>query len=245
MLENMYITSVRIDDMPPEDKYISGIPAVRSLTEAPIVFDKPVTFFVGENGSGKSTVLEAIAVKYGFNPEGGGRQFSFSTADTHSELSGYIVLSKKYRPKDGFFLRAESMYNFFTNMEERAKEDGLAYKAYGGRSLHTRSHGESFTEILKTRFVGQGLYILDEPEAALSASKQLAMMCIMDGLVKSDSQFIIATHSPILTGFPDAAIYEFSDDGIERTEYESTDNYQLTKRFLCDRERYLKLLLEG
>lgn len=239
-----YIFEVRLNSEIPEDAYFYNIPAIRSLMKIPLSFDSPVTFFVGENGSGKSTLLEAIAIKYGFNPEGGTRDYTFSTADTHSELFRHIILSKRLRPNDGFFLRAESFYNFATDIDDRRQYDVLAYKNYGGRSLHKRSHGESFAELIRNRFFGKGLYILDEPEAALSVASQYMLLSKIHNLVNDESQFIIATHSPILTGYPDANIYEFSEYGIEKVAYEQTDNYRLTKEFINSRDRVCSVLFE-
>lgn len=243
-MSSQYIFEVRLKGEIPEDVYFHSIPVIRSLASAPLLFDKPVTFFVGENGSGKSTLLEAIAVKYGFNPEGGTRDYGFKTADTHSELYKHIILAKRFRPCDGFFLRAESFYNFATDVDGRRKDDAFAYKNYGGRSLHTRSHGESFAALIKNRFFGKGLYILDEPEAALSVSSQYMLLSKIHKLVNDESQFIIATHSPILTGYPDADIYEFSEYGIEKVVYEQTDNYRLTKEFVNGRDRVCSMLFE-
>lgn len=243
MDEEQYIMEVRLDGELPEDLYVSQLPSITMLKDYPMRFEKPVTFFVGENGSGKSTLLEAIAVKYGFNPEGGTRDYSFETANTHSGLYKYITLAKKYRPRDGFFLRSESFYNFATDVDERRSDDVLAYRSYGEKSLHKRSHGESIAAVIQNRFFGNGLYILDEPEAALSVSKQYMLISKIYQLVKERSQFIIATHSPILTGYPNANIYEFSEYGIEKTEYENTDNYRLTKQFINNREKICEILL--
>ncbi|MGN0163644.1 MAG: AAA family ATPase [Candidatus Ornithomonoglobus sp.] len=239
-----YIFEIRLDKELPEDSYLRDVPAIMTLKQKKLTLDRPVTFFVGENGSGKSTLLEAIAVQYGFNPEGGTRDYGFSTAETHSELYKYITLAKRYRPKDGFFLRAESFYNFATDMDERRTHDPRAYENYGGRSLHTRSHGEGFAELVSNRFFGKGVYILDEPEAALSISKQYMLLAKIHALVNDESQFIIATHSPILTGYPNAEIYEFSEYGIEKVSYEQTDNYRLTKEFVNNREHMCRLLFE-
>ena len=239
-----YIFEVRIDADIPGESYLNGIAAIRALSKKPLLFNKPVVFFVGENGSGKSTLLEAIAVKYGFNAEGGTRDYGFETASTHSDLYKYLVLAKHMRPRDGFFLRAESFYNFASDIDKRRRSDQLAYKNYGGQSLHERSHGESFAEVIKHRFFGKGLYILDEPEAALSVSSQYMLLSVIHKLVNDESQFIIATHSPILTGYPGADIYEFSEYGIERTAYEQTDNYRLTREFVNNRERICKMLFE-
>ncbi|AFS78148.1 putative ATPase, AAA-type [Gottschalkia acidurici 9a] len=198
-----------------------------------------VTFIIGENGTGKSTILEAIAVSYGFNPEGGTKNFNFSTKETHSDLHEYIRLIKGIRkPKGGFFLRAESFYNLATNVDNIG-----AISSYGGKSLHNQSHGESFFSVFINRFIGNGLYILDEPEAALSPSRQMAMLSRINHLVKENSQFIIATHSPILMAYPDSIIYELNEYGFNKIKYEDTEHYQITKAFLNNTENMLNILL--
>lgn len=211
------------------------------------MLDTPVTFLVGENGSGKSTLLEAIAVSCGFNAEGGTRNFTFSTRATHSELGEYITVAKRRYPRDGFFLRAESFYNVATNIDEMDEEPSFSPRlidSYGGVSLHSQSHGESFLALVQNRFGGEGLYLLDEPEAALSPTRQLTLLGEMHQLVGRNSQFIIATHSPILMAYPGARIYELSENGIASVEYRETEHYQLTLRFLENPERMLRYLLE-
>lgn len=211
------------------------------------MLDTPVTFLVGENGSGKSTLLEAIAVSCGFNAEGGTRNFTFSTRATHSELGEYITVAKRRYPRDGFFLRAESFYNVATNIDEMDEEPSFSPRlidSYGGVSLHSQSHGESFLALVQNRFGGEGLYLLDEPEAALSPTRQLTLLGEMHQLVERNSQFIIATHSPILMAYPGARIYELSENGIASVEYRETEHYQLTLRFLENPERMLRYLLE-
>ena len=212
------------------------------MNEKRLSFSSNVTFFVGENGTGKSTLLEAIAVAYGFNAEGGSKNFHFSTNSTHSELCKHITLAKRSYAKDGFFLRAESMYNVATNIDE-IDIDGSIIGGYGGVSLHHQSHGESFLSVVQNRFFGNGLYLLDEPEAALSPMRLLTLMAEMHQLVQKNSQFIIATHSPILMAFPGAEILEFSADGIKKTRYQDTEHYQVTKQFLNNPEKMLRYLL--
>lgn len=213
-----------------------------------IEFTKPVTFIIGENGSGKSTIIEAIATAYGFNPEGGTKNFNFGTRESHSKLFEFFSLSKSYQtPKDGFFLRAESFFNLATNIEELDKISSFGPKvidSYGGKSLHEQSHGESFISLVVNRFSGNGLYILDEPEAALSPTRQLTLLARMNQLCKSKSQFIIATHSPILLAYPDAHIYQVTNTGLELTEYEDTEHYAITKSFLLNPERMLNELFK-
>lgn len=245
----MFVSEVLFDGGLTGDSYLNELPLIKYLSrERRITFSSNVTFFVGENGTGKSTLLEAIAVACGFNAEGGTRNFNFSTNSTHSELYRYIKLSRKAYAKDGFFLRAESLYNLATSIDDMDKHPALGkppvINSYGGVSLHEQSHGESFLSIVQNRFSGNGLYILDEPEAALSPMRVLTLMAEMGDLVSNNSQFIIATHSPILMTFPDAEILEFTARGIEKVRYQDTEHFQLTKRFLENPDRMLYYLLE-
>lgn len=229
------------------DVYPFSIPAVKELDF--LEFDKEVTIFVGENGSGKSTLLEAIAVGLGFNAEGGSKNFHFGTRSTHSELHRYLRFSKSFkRYKDGFFLRAESFYNVATNIDE-LDEAAFPYinppaikDSYGGKSLHHQSHGESFLSLMIKRFSGDGLYLLDEPEAALSPTRQLAILSRMHQLVTQRSQFIMATHSPILMAYPGAKIYQIDKSGLYPIKYQDTEHYEVTKAFLNNPEPMLKEL---
>ncbi len=245
----IYIKKIEIDKAGLEacGSYVAGLPFLRNFE--PLVLDSPVTFFVGENGSGKSTLIEGIAVAAGFNPEGGSKNFAFHTRTSHSELCDYIRLVRgadgKWR--DGYFLRAESFYNVATNIEQLDEVPALSPKIssyYGNRGLHEQSHGESFMTLMRERFYGHGLYLLDEPEAALSPARLLAMLGIIQNLVSLDSQFIISTHSPILSAYPGAAIFEISDRDIRRTQWNQTDNYVLTKRFLSSPETFLAQLFD-
>ena len=235
-----YISKILFDGNVDENSYLNNLPVIKYLKkEKEISFSSPVTFFVGENGTGKSTLLEAIAVAFGFNAEGGSKNFTFSTNDTHSLLCEHIEIAKRRFAKDGFFLRAESIYNAATYIDEVK-----ATHNYGGVSLHNQSHGESFMSIIKNRFFGNGIYILDEPEAALSPNRLLTLMSEINELVKKDSQFIIATHSPILLAFPNAQILEFDKDGIKEVSYTETEHYKITKSFLDNPEKMLYYLFD-
>ena len=240
-----YVAALALRSALPGGSYLNSLPAVQWLAAGhTLAFTAPVTFLVGENGSGKSTLLEAIAVAAGFNVEGGTRNFCFSTQETQSELGAYVTLARREYPKDGFFLRAESFYNVASYIDRLDEGRGDLLHSYGGKSLHGQSHGESFLALAEHRFGGCGLYLLDEPEAALSPSRQMSFMALMDDLVKNRSQFIIATHSPILMAFPGAQIYLLNEEGISSAAYEETEHYQLTRRFLNDHERMLRYLLE-
>lgn len=242
-----YISSILFDNNLDKNSYLNNLPIIKFLSkEKQLSFSSNVTFFVGENGTGKSTLLEAIAVAYGFNAEGGSQNFTFSTNATHSELFKHIEIGKRGFAKDGFFLRAESLYNVATNiddMDKLASFDPFVIESYGGISLHNQSHGESFLSIVQNRFFGNGLYILDEPEAALSPMRLLTLMAEMNDLVNENSQFIIATHSPILMSFPNAQILEFSHNGIKMVDYWDTEHYKITKSFLENPEKMLHYLL--
>lgn len=219
------------------DDYPFSLPVVSGFKE--LEFHPAVTFFVGENGSGKSTLLEAIAIASGFNAEGGSKNFNFATRASHSCLHEYLTMSRGVKkPSDGYFLRAESFFNVATHVEN------LGVTGYGDRLLHEQSHGESFWSLLMNRFRGKGLYILDEPEAALSPQRQLAMLVRMHDLIREGSQFIIATHSPIIMAYPDAVILQLSESGLEPVAYEDTDHYRVTQRFLNDPARTLSQLLD-
>jgi predicted ATPase len=239
MISKQYIAEVRLRREAVEsfDRYPFSLAAVRPLER--LELHPAVTFFVGENGSGKSTLLEAIAVACGFNAEGGSKNFRFDTRSSHSELHRYLRIARGVeRPRDGFFLRAESFFNVATEIE---KLD--VGSSYGERPLHEQSHGESFLALMVNRFRGEGLYLLDEPEAALSPSRQLSVITRMHDLVRQKSQFIIATHSPILMAYPEAYIYVFSARGIERVAYQETEHYRVTRDFLSSPQRMLQVLL--
>ncbi|WP_079508702.1 AAA family ATPase [Mesobacillus jeotgali] len=247
MLNWQYVRSISLkkDEVTSFRSYPFNLPSFKNLDD--LVLHPKVTFLIGENGMGKSTLLEAIAVGLGFNPEGGSFNFNFSTYDSHSELGNYLKIIKGVeRPKDGFFLRAESFYNVASNIEEMDREEGASPKvidSFGGQSLHEQSHGEAFFSTFLHRFRGNGIYILDEPEAALSPLRQMSMLTRIHDLVRDNSQLIIATHSPIIMAYPDATIYEFSDEGIFERKLEETSHYRIMKQFFEDRSRMIHHLL--
>jgi predicted ATPase len=250
MISRQYLVDMRLksEEVESFEKYPFSLSAVRPLRRKRLEFHPAVTFFVGENGSGKSTLLEAIAVACGFNAEGGSRNFRFGTRSSHSELHRFLCIAKGIqRPRDGFFLRAESFFNVATEIERLDSEPGNGPPigpSYGERALHEQSHGESFLALLVNRFHGDGLYLLDEPEAALSPSRQLAVITRIHDLVQQNSQFIIATHSPIIMAYPHAFIYAFSRKGFKCVAYEDTEHYRITRDFLSNPKRMLNVLLE-
>jgi predicted ATPase len=213
--------------------------AVRGLASLPL--HPKVTFFVGENGSGKSTLMEAIAVGCRMNPEGGGRNFKFATRASHSSLDAHLRLAKTGAlPGDTYFLRAESFYNVASEIE---RIDPMLLDAYGGRSLHEQSHGESFFALFQNRFRDHGLYLMDEPESALSPKRQIQFLALLHDYVKRGGQFVIATHSPILLAYPDACIYQLDAAGIREVAYADTEHFLVTRGFLANPKRSLDVLL--
>jgi predicted ATPase len=242
-----YVLEVKLrrDKVPSFDFYPFSLPAIRHLNA--LELHPAVTFIVGENGSGKSTLLEAIAVAAGFNAEGGTKNFRFQSRGSHSSLHEHLRLIKSARrARNGFFLRAESFFNVATEIERLDDEPSFGppiIDSYGGRSLHEQSHGESFFALMNNRFSGQGFYVLDEPEAALSPTRQLAMISRMHQLVQDRSQFVIATHSPILMAYPNAWIYRINARGLERVALEDTEHFVVAKRFLNDPKSQLDILL--
>lgn len=232
------------EKVPSFDAYPFSLPAIRSLDT--IAFHPAVTFIVGENGSGKSTLLEAIAVSLGFNAEGGTKNFRFGTRASHSVLGEYVRIAKGVRrPRNGFFLRAESFFNVATEIERLDAGPGgpPIIDSYGGRSLHEQSHGESFMALMANRFSADGIYVLDEPEAALSPQRQLEALRRIHDLAGDGAQFIVATHSPILMAYPNATIYACSQNGLERVEYIDTEHYKIMHDFMKNPARMLDVLL--
>lgn len=233
-----FLKEVRLlrEKVPSFEGYPFCLPAVRSLET--LVFHPKVTFLAGENGAGKSTLIEAIAVALGLNAEGGGRNFRFGTRESHSNLYEFLDLKRGiHRPKDCFFFRAESFFNLATEVENLGVGG-----AYGEHSLHEQSHGESFLALFQHRFFGRGLYLLDEPEAALSPMRQMAFLAALHDLVIGGSQFIMATHSPILMAYPDAWIYWLGED-VRRIEYRETEHYKVTRSFLLRTEQMVRVLM--
>ena len=244
------LDSIRVNFSPEIDfnQYPFCLPLIKNLKE--IEFPTVVTFFVGENGTGKSTILEAIANKAGFGAEGGSKNITFKTSQEHlytgaQNLADQLTLSWRQKPKNGYFFRAESFYNVASYIDSIAQFDGRAYDSYGGKSLHQQSHGESFLSFFKNRLGSGGFFIFDEPEAALSPQRQLSLMVIIHEMCKNfNSQFIIATHSPILLAYPDATIYSCDADSLTQINYKDTDHYQVTKRFLDNPDQFLHHLFK-
>ena len=236
-MNELYIQSLSIDwNRIEENSYLRKIDALKGLEE--LVFEKNIAFLVGENGSGKSTLLEALAVAYGFNLEGGTKNYFFSTYDSHSRLHEALKVSKGYRKaKWGYFLRAESFYNVATKEEEYADFEHPSEK------YHEKSHGESFLALVQNQLRANGLYMFDEPEVALSPQRQLTLLMEICSCAKQGSQFIIATHSPILLGIPDAQIISFDEGRIHNCKYEDTESYKVTEMFINNREILLERLL--
>lgn len=230
--------ALKRDEVPSFDAYPFNVPAIKNLKT--LTFHPDVTFLVGENGSGKSTLMEAMALGLGFSPEGGTKNFQLSSADDLSPIHEYLRISRSYlKPTDQYFLRAESFYNVATYMDQVGYLGG-----YGGKSLHARSHGEAFMALLTIKLRGDGLYIFDEPEAALSPNRQLQALRAIYDLVKDGSQFIIATHSPILLSYPGAKIVQLDQSGLSEVKYEDTEHYSVTKMFLNNHQGMLQHLLK-
>ena len=236
MDSNLIVKKVTLkrDKIESYDAYPFNIEVVKNFEE--LNFDSQVTFFVGENGIGKSTFIEAIAVALGLPAEGGTENFKYETKNTTSELSDYLRIGTFNKPKMKFFLRAESFYNFSSEVQRLVEENGFGslYNSYGG-NLHECSHGEAFLKLVQNRFTDHGLYILDEPEAALSPQRQLSLLCLIDQLAKEGSQFIIATHSPILISYRDGKILDLNNN-FKEVKYKDTDIYSLYRMYLDEPE---------
>lgn len=245
MLNDRFIREITLDwNKVDENSYLREIEALRTIDT--LTFDHNITFFVGENGTGKSTLLEAIAVAYGFNAEGGNKNYCFSTYESHSELYKAVSMIKGYRkPDNNYFLRAESFYNVASKAEEY--RDGLDpysfYKKAGGRPLHEQSHGESFLALMQGNFAKGGIFLLDEPEAALSPQRQLSLLITLHKAARNGSQFIIASHSPILLGTPGCKILSFDDGQLKECSYTDTESYQVMEMFINNREYLISRLL--
>lgn len=237
---NQYIRAIKLEKISKEISctYPFDIPAIQNLNT--IKFHPNVTYIAGENGTGKSTLLEAIAIAYGLNPEGGSKNINFATQDTHSILHKSIKLIKGVRrPRDAYFFRAESFYNLASSIDDY----GSLIETYGGQSLHNQSHGEAFMSLILHRISGNGVYIFDEPEAALSPLRQMAFLRRIHDLVQNDAQLIIATHSPIIMSYPYATIYDV-DKSYKEMAYEETDHYIMMKNFILKKDQMLDMIMD-
>lgn len=243
ILDGPILDKVKINFSPSIDfkNYPFCLNIIKSLKE--ITFPTKVTFFIGENGTGKSTILEAIANQAGFGPEGGSKNMYFKTSQEETneqQLGQQLTLSWRNKPNNGYFFRAESFFNIANYIDIIAKEDQRIYDFYGGKSLHAQSHGESFMAFFENRLGQEGFFILDEPEAALSPQRQLTFLFLINEICKnSNAQFIIATHSPILLAFPNATIYSCDSGTLTQISYHETNHYKITKQFLDNPEQYL------
>jgi predicted ATPase len=238
-VDPVFVQQVRLEPGADTRRYPFTLPVVRSLLEGNLDLGPGVTFLVGDNGAGKSTLVEALAVALGFNAEGGTQSFRFATRATESSLGDHLIVRwGTCKPKTGFFLRAESFYNVASEVDRLD-----VTHAYGGRSLHEQSHGESFLALVTHRFGPNGLYLLDEPEAALSPQNCLALVARIADLAGQNCQFVIATHSPIVLAVPGARILQIADGHIEQVEYDDAEPVRLTRGFLADPERYLRHLI--
>lgn len=237
--KDLFVKELKIDwNVIAPGSYLRNVKSIAGINS--LAFHSPITFFVGENGTGKSTLLEAMAVAYGFNPEGGTVNYSFSTYDSHSELWDAVTLSKSFKKVHcGYFLRAESFYNVATKEDEYGKMPGGV-----PLNLHKKSHGESFLTIINEYFKANGLFFLDEPEAALSPQRQMTLLLKIAESVRDNSQFFIVTHSPVLLTLPGAEILSFDNGSLHKIEYEDTESYRISEMFINHREQVLKRLLE-
>jgi len=240
----LYSVTLLRDQVPSYEAYPFSIPAIAAFDR--LAFKKPVTFLIGENGTGKSTLLEGIAVAWGMNAEGGSRNFNFSTRDSHSGLGKHLRLDRSIPgARDHFFLRAESFYNLATAIENLDLHDvgPRGWASYGRKSLHEQSHGESFLTMFMNRFNGQGFYVLDEPEAALSPTRQMSLISVMHELVGQGAQFVIATHSPILMAQPGARILLAAEGALREAAWDEIEHVRVTRAFLANPEAVLRQVL--
>ena len=240
MAENIYLRRVKRDERAQWDVsiYPFNIPVIKRFEE--LEFKKSVTYIIGDNGSGKSTLLEAIAMLLGINPEGGSKNFNFHTVNTHSKLSESLrMVRASLNYSDTFFFRAESFYNVSSEIDRLGKD---IYKYYGGKSLHEQSHGEGFISLIENRLKSRGIYIFDEPEAALSFQNQLIFLCWIKQAITKGAQIIIATHSPVVLSFPDACIYEIDGDQLVEKQYQECNVYLNLMSFMTHREYFFKEL---
>jgi predicted ATPase len=236
----LYYAELERERVPSFDAYPFNLPIIKDLET--VEFHPQVTFLVGDNGTGKSTLLEAVAVSVGLNPEGGSRNFNFATRESHSKLYECLTVAKGPLAWDAYFLRAESFYNVASQVDDLYRGESLPLQLSYGGSLHEKSHGESFFALFKIRFAGDGLYFIDEPEAALSPQRQIEFLCILNKYCQRGAQFLIATHSPIIMAYPNSWIYHCSAKGLQRMKYEDTEHFLITRGFLANPERTLKEL---
>ncbi len=240
MISKIILDRDKIDNY---KKYPFNMPLVKGFEK--LILNSPVTFFVGENSVRKSAFIKAIAVTLGLPKEGGTENFIYETNDTTSNLRDYLKIKIDNKPRTKFFLRTESFYNFSTEVKKLVKEDDFSslFRSYGG-NLHECSHGEAFLKLVQNRFTENGLYILDEPEAALSAQRQLSLLCLIDCLVKKGSQFIISTHSPILISYRNGKILDLNDN-FKEISYKVADIYKLYKMYLDNPDNSLDRLFNS
>lgn len=241
--QNIFLRAIRNEHVPTaDDSYPFNLPIVRHLST--LEFSKSVTYIVGENGSGKSTLLEAIANLLGLNAEGGSKNFNFRTNDTHSNLYEELrAIRADVGYRNAFFFRAESFYNVASEVDRIAREDQRMLNSYGGISLHKQSHGESFIALFTNRLRNKGLYIFDEPEAALSYMNQLRFLVWMKEAVNAGSQIIISTHSPVILAYPDAEIFVAEDGILKATSYDDCYIYRDMLAFITNKDLVIKELL--
>ena len=240
--QNIFLRAIRNEHVPSaDDSYPFNLPIVRNLRT--LEFSKSVSYIVGENGSGKSTLLEAIANLLGLNAEGGSKNFNFRTQETHSSLYEELrAVRADLSYRNAFFFRAESFYNVASEVDRIAREDRRMLDGYGGVSLHEQSHGESFMSLFTNRLKSKGLYIFDEPEAALSYMNQLRFLVWMKDAVNAGSQIIISTHSPVILAYPDAEIFVAEEGILKTTSYNDCYIYRDMLAFITNKDLVIKEL---